>query len=189
MAVHPSSRFAYLANGYPDSVSMYAIDTTTGALTSVGTIATGLPATSLAVEIAIDPSGKFAYAAGDGCALDTFPGNVSMYTINATTGALRSIGSPVAADFCADSVAVDPFGKFAYVTNDQGDNVSMYTINATTGVLTPIGTTAAGSAPTSIAIDPSGKFAYVANSGSNNVSMYGIDAATGALTLIRTVGT
>ena len=86
-------------------------------------------------------------------------------------------------------MAVDPAGKFAYVTNSNSNDVSMYTINATTGVLTPIGTIAAGQSPTSIAIHPSGKFAYVTNSGSNDVSMYSIDAATGALTLIGTIGT
>ena len=43
---------------------------------------------------------------------------VSMYTINPTTGALTSIGPPVSSyDDGADSVTVDPFGKFAYVTN------------------------------------------------------------------------
>ena len=99
------------------------------------------------------------------------------------------MGSPVPADYCAGSVTVDPFGKFAYVTNYWGDDVSMYTIDAPTGALTSIGAVAAGRFPTSIAITPSGRFAYVTNSGSNSVSMYSIDAATGALTLIGTMGT
>jgi 6-phosphogluconolactonase (cycloisomerase 2 family) len=184
VAVHPSGKFAYVANGYPDSVSMYAIDTTTGALTSVGAVPTGSPKSSLTVEIAIDPSGNFAYAAGDGCALDSYPGNVSTYMIDTTTGALTSVGSPVVTDSCTDSVAVDPSGKFVYVTNNEGNNVSMYSINSTTGALMSIGTIAAGSVPSTIAIDPSGKFAYVGNSGSNDVSIYSINATTGALTLI-----
>jgi YVTN family beta-propeller protein len=86
-------------------------------------------------------------------------------------------------------VAVDPTGKFAYVTNSASNDVSMYTINATTGVLTPTGMVAAGQSPTSIAIHPSGNFVYVTNSVSNDVSMYSIDPATGALTLIGTIGT
>jgi DNA-binding beta-propeller fold protein YncE len=61
-----------------------------------------------------------------------------MYTINPTTGALTSIGSPVAADFGPHSLTVDFFGKFVYMANDGGfevtaGSVSMYTINATTG--------------------------------------------------------
>ena len=110
-----------------------------------------------------------------------------MYTINATTGALVSIGT-IAAGTSPVSVAVDPAGKFVYVANSGSNDVSMYTINSATGSLTLIGMIAAGLSPSSIAIHPSGKFAYVTNSGSNDVSMYSI-GATGSLTLIGTVGT
>ena len=109
-----------------------------------------------------------------------------MYTINATTGVLTSIGT-IAAGTNPVSVTVDPSGKFAYVTNSSTNDVSMYTINATTGALTSIGTIAAGTDPVSVAVDPSGKFAYVTNSDSNDVSMYTINGTTGALTPIGTI--
>jgi DNA-binding beta-propeller fold protein YncE len=125
-------------------------------------------------SVTVDPTGKFAYVANSGCG--DFVGIVSMYAINATTGALTSIGSPVAADFGSYAVTVDPSGKFAYVANEgDGDlcgSVSMYTLNATTGALTSVGTIAAPGAPPpspgscspySVAVDRSGKFAYVAN--------------------------
>jgi 6-phosphogluconolactonase (cycloisomerase 2 family) len=180
VVVDPSGKFAYVANGGGGSttLSMYTINATTGALTSIGTIATG----GDPVSVAVDPAGKFAYVA------NSSSNNVSMYTINATTGALTSAGT-VAAGTQPVSVAVDPSGKFAYVANFSSNDVSMYTINATTGVLTPVGTIAAGQAPSSIAVHSSGKFAYVTNSASNDVSMYSIDGATGALTLIGTIGT
>ena len=168
------------------SVAMYTINATTGALTSTGAISGNCPGLCVPLSVVVDPSGKFAYVAnGDGVA----PNSVAMYTINATTGALTSIGTIAAGGF-ADSVAVDPSGKFAYVATDQlwiGWHVSMYTINATTGALTSIGTIAAGTDPVSVVVDPSGKFAYVANSGSNDVSMYTINATTGALTSIGTI--
>jgi 6-phosphogluconolactonase len=180
-----------LPNGTPDGVSMYTINASTGALTLVGTIATGSPATSLAVKIAIDPSENFAYAAGDGCALDTYPGYVSVYTINSTTGALTPIGSPLPAGWCSRSVTVDPFGKFAYVADQGGPDVAMYTINANTGALTPIGSIAAGIGPSSVAVDPTGKFAYVTSYYDgvfgHDVLMYTINATTGALTPIGTI--
>jgi 6-phosphogluconolactonase len=71
----------------PFNVAMYTINSTTGALTSIGTIAAGTDPLS----VAVDPAGKFAYVAnwtGYG-----YEGSVSMYTINATTGALTSIGT------------------------------------------------------------------------------------------------
>jgi 6-phosphogluconolactonase len=183
VAVDPAGKFVYMATanatpGLAGSVSAYAINATTGALTSVATIAAGTDPVSMAV----DPSGKFAYVTNSGS------NDVEMYTIDATTGALASIGT-IAAGTNPVSVAVDASGKFAYVTNFGSSDVSMYTINGTTGSLTLIGTMAAGLSPSSIAIHPSGNVAYVTNFGSNDVSMYSIDSATGALTLIGTIGT
>jgi YVTN family beta-propeller protein len=187
VVVDPSGKFAYVANegGFaPTGVSMFTINATSGALRSMGTITSG----GRAISVTVDPTGKFAYVA-DGS--NGFPGendNVSMYIVNATTGVLTSIGT-IAAGTRPASVAVDPTGKFAYVTNSGSNNVSMYTINATTGALTSIGTIAAGTNPTSVAVDPTGKFDYVMNSGSNDVSMYTINATTGALTSIGTIPT
>ena len=61
-----------------------------------------------------------------------------MYTIDATTGALTSMGT-IAAGTDPVSVAVDPSGKFAYVTNSGSNDVSMYSIGST-GTLTLIAT-------------------------------------------------
>jgi len=188
VAVDPSGKFAYVANGYaggfinsvPFNVAMYTINATTGALTSIGTIATGTDPTS----IAADPSGKFVYVVNEN--MGAAAGNVSTYAINATTGALASIGT-IAAGTGPVSIAVDPSGKFVYVTNSGSNDVSMYTINATTGALKSSGTISTGKDPVSVAMDPAGKFAYVANYGSNDVSMYTISATTGALTSIGTI--
>ena len=180
VAVHPSGKFAYVANsGFKNSntISMYTIDATTGALTSIGTVAGENPG-----SVAVHPSGKFAYVANVGSS-----NSISMYAIDAATGALTSIGT-VAAGELPESVAIDPSGKFAYAANAQSNNLSMYTVNATTGVLTSIGTIAAGTAPNSVAVDPSGKFAYAADTQSNNVSMYSIDTTTGVLKSIGTIG-
>lgn len=184
MVVDPSGKFAYMADGGGGSggVSMYAINGTTGDLTSIGTTGAG----NLSSSMAVDPSGNFVYVANESDTSNA-AGNLSMYTINATTGALASIGT-IAAGINPSSMVVDPTGKFAYVTNAGSNDVSMYTINATTGALASIGTIAAGTAPVSVAVDPAGKFAYVTNSGSNNVSMYTINTATGALTPIGTIG-
>jgi 6-phosphogluconolactonase len=182
VVVDPSGKFAYVANGGGGSttLSMYTINATTGALTSIGTIATG----GDPVSVAVDPSGKFVYAANE--AFSGSAGSVSMYTIDATTGALASNGT-IAAGTDPASVVVDPSGKFAYVANSSSNDVSMYTINATTGALAFTGMIAAGADPVTVAVDPSGRFAYVVNLSSNNVSMYTINATTGALTPTGTI--
>ena len=93
---------------------MYTIDATTGALTSTGTINGNCPGLCFPSSVVVDPSGKFAYVANGNNPGSA--GSVLMYTINATTGALTSIGT-IATGTGPASVAVDPAGKFAYVAN------------------------------------------------------------------------
>jgi 6-phosphogluconolactonase (cycloisomerase 2 family) len=191
VTVGPSGKFAYVANTgdgetTDGSVISYTIDATTGALTSTGAVNGNCPGLCIPLSVAVDPSGKFAYVPnGDG-----EQNNVAMYTINATTGALTSVGQ-VNVQGSVASVAIDPSGKFAYVAtqNSSGGNVSVYTINTTTGTLASVGTIAAGTSPGSMVVDPTGKFVYVVDSGSNDVSMYTINATTGALTSIGTIAT
>lgn len=124
-------KFAYVANRYADCLSMYTIDSATGALTSIGTIPTG----SRPISVAVDPSRKFVYVVNVGS------NDVSTYSVDTTTGTLTSTGT-IAAGSGPASVAVDPSGKFAYVAN--GSDVAMYTISDTAGGLASIGTIAAG---------------------------------------------
>lgn len=59
-------------------------------------------------------------------------GNVSAYSINASTGALTPVpGSPFATGTSPFGVALDPSRKFVYVGNNGSSNVSAYTIDAT----------------------------------------------------------
>ena len=187
VAVDPTGKFAYVVNEgglTPTSVSMYQVDAMNGALTFTGVIAVA----GRAVSLTLAPSRKFAYVADGGSNSDGSPGvNISIYSVDGSTGALSSMGT-IAAGLFPRSIAIDPLGKFAYVANLGSNDISVYSINGTTGALTPIGTTDAGLSPTSIIVHPSGKFAYVTNSGSNDISMYSINSTTGALTLIGTVG-
>jgi 6-phosphogluconolactonase (cycloisomerase 2 family) len=182
VTVDPSGKFAYVPNGdgiVPNSVAMYAINATTGALTSIGETAVE----GFADSMAVDPSGKFAYVATES---GTGAGSVLTYTINATTGALAFVGT-IAAGTNPGPIVVHPTGKFAYVTDLRSNDVSMYTISVTTGALTSTGTIATGTNPGSMVVDPAGKFAYVANSVSNDVSMYTVNVTTGALTSMGTI--
>jgi DNA-binding beta-propeller fold protein YncE len=152
-------------------------------------------------SMAVDPTGKFAYVVNSGCSANQW-GVLSMYTINPANGTLTPGSAVPTGDEGADSVAVDPTGKFVYVGNwgagDSAGSVSMFTLNSADGTLTFTGTVAApcdslaiGScAPWSLAIHPSGKFVYVANEGGfspTSVSMYAIDAGTGFLNSLGTV--
>jgi 6-phosphogluconolactonase (cycloisomerase 2 family) len=176
-----SVEYAYVGNYGDDNISAYKI-ASDGSLTAVkgSPFAAGTGPTAMAV----DPTGKFAYAANTGTSSG---GNVSAYTIDATTGALTAVkGSPFSAGTEPSGVAIDPTGKFAYVSNYGDNDVDAYTIDATTGALTAVKGSPfpTGEEPEYVAIDPKGKFAYVPNYESNSVSAYAIES-DGALKPVK----
>src|SRR5450432_1423432 len=105
-------------------------------LGAVLTLLLGLPL-AFSNRAFANPTPKFVYVVNFCVSRrDCSAGNVSAYTINSATGALREIaGSPFAAGSDPQSVTVDPSGRFAYVANFFGNNVSAYTINRSTGAL------------------------------------------------------
>jgi 6-phosphogluconolactonase (cycloisomerase 2 family) len=101
--------------------------------------------------------------------------NISRYQIG-STGGLTPLGEPVAAGKHPISIVIHPSGKYAYVTNQNGNSISQYTLSEN-GELMPMtpATVASLVTPVSIAIEASGKYAYVSNISSNNVSLFAID--------------
>ncbi|MGA3282703.1 MAG: beta-propeller fold lactonase family protein [Smithella sp.] len=83
---------------------------------------------------------KFAYTANSGS------NNISVYTINQTTGALTYVTSAATGSYPV-SVTVDASEKFAYAANYGDNTISVYTINQTTGALTLVTTGSAGAGP------------------------------------------
>jgi 6-phosphogluconolactonase (cycloisomerase 2 family) len=180
VAVDPSGRFVYTANGgsrttTSNDVSAYTLNATTGALSAVA----GSPfaAGTNPSSVTVDPTGRFAYVSNQASQ------DIRAYTIDTATGTLASIGIGGIAAGVAYEVTVDPSGRFVYAANGNSDNVSAYAIDTATGALSEVTGSpfpAAGFAG-SVTVHPSGKFAYVTNFAANSVSVYTIDAATGAL--------
>src|SRR6202049_3328512 len=126
VAMHPSGKFLVGIRG--SGVGVYAIDASSGSLTSIQTVSGGSP-----VSAAIDPTGSFLFTA------NVNSNSVSAFTINQTTGILTPVaGSPFAAGASPQSVAIQ-HGKFLYVPNGNGASVSAYTINPRTGALVGAG--------------------------------------------------
>jgi DNA-binding beta-propeller fold protein YncE len=105
MAVDPTGKFLYVVNNGSDTVSAYVITSITlllspqaRALTAAGS---AVAAGTNPGGIAVDPTGKFVYVANGNS------GNISVYTINPSTGALSEVkGSPFAAGSGPFSVAI-----------------------------------------------------------------------------------
>jgi len=152
--------------------------------TGCGQMATTPPSTSHNCVPSTQPT--FAYV------LNSSAATISMYTANSCTGALTATNPatvPTGVDngFNAESMAIDPTGRFLYVAN-LGSNatdaatVSMFTINSTTGGLTATNPALVptGFFPQDIAA--SVNFVYTANSDDNSVSMFTTNTSNGLLT-------
>jgi 6-phosphogluconolactonase (cycloisomerase 2 family) len=183
VTVHPSSKYAYVTGSGGGIIAQYSIGAD-GVLTATagvgGTLlGTGTLPTSIS---AIDPTGKYAYVAGQTAVLQ--------YTIGADGAWTAMTPDTVATGGYPSSIAIDPTGKYAYVANGEGGinpgTVSQYTIGAD-GALTAMtpATIATGVQPSSITVDLTGKYAYVTSQHEANVSQYSI-GANGALTAIGT---
>jgi 6-phosphogluconolactonase (cycloisomerase 2 family) len=149
VAVYPTGGYIYVANAgnfrsvpsepltsYSGTVSAYAYDGTTGALTPLTSLgspyAVGSGTGSGATGITIDPTGRFLYVTAFN------DGTVSAFSIAPLTGALSAVGSPVVTGSQPTDVKVDPSGHFAYVANSGTGTVSEYKIDPNTGALSAV---------------------------------------------------
>jgi 6-phosphogluconolactonase len=78
-----SGRFLYVGNRGHNSIAGFAVDPTTGLLTSAGQV----PTEAVPSAFALDPEGNFVFAAG------TASNRLASYRINRETGALTPLGT------------------------------------------------------------------------------------------------
>jgi 6-phosphogluconolactonase (cycloisomerase 2 family) len=132
------------------------------------------------------PSGKFLYV------VSTSSKAIYGFSIDPNLGTLTPLSnSPISTDAEPNDVAVDPSGRFLYVTEYPGNVVSSGSVLAfaidSSGNLSAISGSpfASGPNPGAVTVDPTGQFLYVATSTSTSqVWAYTIDPATGALSAI-----
>src|ERR1019366_638086 len=151
------------------------------------------------VWVAVDPLDRFVYVSNSGLSTPSVvEGTISGWILG-PGGALSAIaGSPFTSGFTATTntgaIAIDPTGRFLYVTDGVNNEVVGYMIDqstgATAGALAPMlalgGTAgspyATGAGPYAVTVDPSGHFVYVGNSYVPSISMFTADPNTGLLT-------
>ncbi|HZS27571.1 MAG TPA: beta-propeller fold lactonase family protein [Candidatus Angelobacter sp.] len=174
LAASAQTTYAYTANTLGSSISIYKLNTTTGALTQTG----GSPfQNDSPAYLAASASGKFLVVSGGecpGCGLQTF-------AINPTTGGLtlsnayEQIGSVL---FLSGQIASDAAGNTIYAQGSiQSNGTADGAIDAlhvnTDGSLTQVGTPfdfgagidASGEGP--LAVDPKGRWVFAIITDSN----------------------
>ncbi len=181
IAGEPQGKFLY-AQGL-SGIEVFGIDQGSGALTLLNSPVPVGPAAQF--DMAIAPNGKFLFSpnsnVGQGGA------TVSSFAINPQTGALTPApGSPYSAGSGADSVAVDPLGRFLYV--GEGWNATTlfaFSIDQTTGALTPTpGSPFPAVEGRGLVVDPLGRFLFISDEDNGQTSAYTIDQSSGAITVV-----
>jgi hypothetical protein len=198
--MNSTAHFAYIATSSssgPVTLSIEALDNSTGNLSLTGLTPPSLDATFAPAGMITDPSARFLYL---------FGGNsILTFLIDPATGALTPAGSAIENSASGNSgnqmLTIDPAGKFAFfVTQNSGGTnpsaaglITRFSIDPNTGALGEIETISAQvQAPTAAVLEPGGKFLYVAGAaaGSSNnasagtpqIAAFSIDHNSGALT-------
>jgi 6-phosphogluconolactonase len=152
----------------------------------------------------VDAEGS-AYSPGASPTVLAFQGNLTPTTGTVYNSTLRtyqglSFGSggskSLAAGVAPSAIAVEPTGRYAYVTDKLNNEIYGYAVTTNQtfanngGTLTPLVSSPynTGLYPVAITIDPRGKYLYTANYNSNTVSSFSIVSADGSLGGTATVG-
>jgi 6-phosphogluconolactonase (cycloisomerase 2 family) len=182
MALDPSGRFLYETYGGTREVSVYQVDTATGALS--GPSNTNLEALG-PNSLFIEPGGSFAVAT------HASSNTVSVYSIDQTSGALTRVGffsatgrTPVEIAFARGAHPVSYLPLYAYAANRDSNDVNSFSVDPNSGRLSALGRSLTGDGPLSIAVDPFGRFVWVADSRSNDIVTYQIGSSG-----LRRIGT
>ncbi len=126
-----------------------------------------------------------------GCSQHAYVANagdstVSAYTIDATSGALAAVGTPVATGMSPHAIVGTQDKKYVFVGNEGSNDISAFAVNFASGALTPVPGSpfAARTDPKALALyqGDSNNYLYVANAGSDTISAFAVDPSSGALT-------
>ena len=168
-------RFAYVANAYDNTLSIYTVDAKSGSLRFNGHAITGKFPSSVLVH----PSQKFVYVSAQ-----TGMG-ISAFKVNPDNGRLTELaGSPFSPEVVSPFWMVsDPGGRYLYVAARNSNNVAVMEVDKNSGSLTEIKGSPypGGNLPRSITMDTTGKFVYMTSITEDKVYGYNVNPSSGGL--------
>ena len=178
----PSGKFLFVVNGdgvaSSSTLTAYAIDATSGALTLIGIYPTG----SNPWAAAVDPSGKYVYVRCESV--------ISAFRINGTTGVLTPRPS-MATNTGTGGILIHPSGTLLFTVGRDSASLQVFNLDPTTGALSPNGSygLTVGNGPLTLALSHSGEFLITKSEGTAGgdpqdcfVYVYQLDLQSGGLT-------
>jgi 6-phosphogluconolactonase (cycloisomerase 2 family) len=188
----------YVANQGSHDLNAYFINRSNGYLSPVpgSPIATG----GTGQGVAVAPSGKYVFVITDSS--DGGTTGVAAFMVNSNGSLTPVAGSPFQTQSSPAAIAIDPSGKYVYVSHSlvnssPGYEIDAYTINPNDGALTPVPGSpfiapqpdqfqcplcGAGGGIFDLAIDPQGKYLLAPVYSDGTVDVFKIDPTTGTLT-------
>ncbi len=151
LAFHPKDRFVYVVNELLSTITAFAHNADTGALTEIQTISTlpdGFDGKNTTAEIRVHPSGNFVYGSNRG------HDSIAAFRINRDTGELTPVGHTSSGGNSPRNFTIDPSGRYVLAAHQLSDNVVAFRINQDTGLLEPTGSELAVGMPVCVAFFP-----------------------------------
>lgn len=155
-AIHPGGTYAYGINEIACTVTSFARDKKSGALSAIGSISTLPPGEPLkdgfsTAELFCHPSGKYLYGSNRGH--DT----IVVFAIDRKTGRLAYVENASTGGKTPRSFGIDPSGQWLLAANQSSDNVVVFRIDLVSGRLLPTGQSIEVGAPVSVSFVPARK--------------------------------
>jgi 6-phosphogluconolactonase len=135
-AFGPDAKFAYVINELDCTMTAFAYELASGALTaiqSVTTLPNGFDGSNSCAEVRVHPSGKFLYGSNRG------HDSIVVYRIDPAKGTLTFVEHETAGIKTPRNFNIDPTGRFCLVANQGADSVVVFRIDRQTGALEPTG--------------------------------------------------
>lgn len=181
MQITPDGNWLMVLDGSGVAVDLFAINSTTGALTAESGIGFQLSNTgTVPYHLRINPAGTVVAAAMG-------LGGQILWNFNTSTGAFTELSrTPAVNSTTADrGLTWDSTGAYLFLTRTGTSQGLLVESVSSAGILTPTTSTvyATGNKPTNVAIDNTGKYAYVTNESDSTITGYTIGTSE-ALTAI-----
>ena len=175
----PDGRFAFTTNSGSNDLSSYTIDSNSGALAPLETLA--LPAGDY--SIAVHPSGASLHIAARGSS------RLESFSIDAVSGLLTQIGTSLVTASQPSDIDISPDGGYLLLTHKSQSQIDSYALDPVTQVPSYSSSfdLAPGSPQTAgLAISPFGDYVYAVFKNLNLAGHFSADPVTGTLTLVGT---
>lgn len=144
LVFHPSQPLAYVVNELDSTVTTYAFDTETGALTPrqiLPTLPCDFTGTSRAAGIAIDAAGRTLYTSNRG------HDSIAVFRIDPGTGLLDFVTAEPSGGRTPRFFTLSPEGRVLYALNEETDTIVSFAVDVKTGRLAPMGQVVACGSP------------------------------------------